>query len=293
MLEELRIILNICLNSLPVGSIYCLLALSFVLIFRATKIFNLCQGEIMMFGAYITYSAIQLNIPFPLAILGSLVLTSLLAVLLEKFILRKFVGKPISVSIMATLGLGILLRGFVGIFWGVDQKVLEVPYFDTMASLPFINMNYGKLSIVFMSILVILALELFFRYSRLGTAIRATASNLDASMMMGVNVWRIFSLSWILAAIISVCTGVFISRLSILEPGISQYSLIAIAALVLGGLDSIKGAIVGGFIIGIAEGLAVFYIGGQSKYLVGFIVMFLILMIRPYGLFGIKKVERV
>jgi branched-chain amino acid transport system permease protein len=194
---------------------------------------------------------------------------------------------------MATLGLGILIRGIIGISWGVDQKVLEIPYFEKMAALPLVHMNYGKLSIVLVSILAILVLELFFRFSRLGTAIRATASNLNASMIMGVNVWHIFSLSWILGAIISVFSGVFIARLSILEPGISQYALIAIAALVLGGLDSIKGAIVGGYIIGIAEGLAVFYIGGQSKQLVGFVVMFLVLMVRPYGLFGIKKVERV
>jgi len=124
-------------------------------------------------------------------------------------------------------------------------------------------------------------------------AIRATASNLNASMLMGVNVWHVFSLSWILAAVISVLTGVFIARLSILEPGISQYAFIAIAALVLGGFDSIKGAIVGGYIIGIVEAFAVFYIGGQSKHLAGFVVMFVVLMIRPYGLFGIKKVERV
>ena len=293
MLDELQFILNICLNSLPIGSIYCLLALSFVLIFRATKVFNLCQGEIMMLGAYFSYSAIQMKIPFPLAILSAVVLTSLTAFLVEKFIVRKFVGKPIAVSIMATLGLGILIRGIIGISWGVDQKVLEIPYFEKIAALPLIHMNYGKLSIILMSILAILVLELFFRFSRLGTAIRATASNLNASMIMGVNVWHIFSLSWILGAIISVFSGVFIARLSILEPGISQYALIAIAALVLGGLDSIKGAIVGGYIIGIAEGLAVFYIGGQSKQLVGFIVMFLILMVRPYGLFGIKKVERV
>jgi branched-chain amino acid transport system permease protein len=293
MLGELQIVLSICLTSLPIGSVYCLLALSFVLIYRATKIFNLCQGEIMMLGAYIAYTAVQYKLPFVLAVVSSLVLTTAASLFLEKYVLRSFVGKPISVSIMVTLGLGILLRGLIGIVWGVDQKVLEVPMFEEMAALPLVHMTYGKLSVIIFSILAILGLEVFFKYSRLGMAIRATASNVNGAMLMGVNIWHVFSFSWVLAAVISAVTGIFVARLSILEPGISQYAFIAIAALVLGGFDSIKGAIIGGFIIGIFEGLAVFYIGGQSKHLVGFVVMFIVLMIRPYGLFGIKKVARV
>jgi branched-chain amino acid transport system permease protein len=293
MLGELQIIMSICLTSLPIGSIYCLLALSFVLIYRATKIFNLCQGEIMMVGAYMAYSAVQCNVPFWLAVIISLVMTSVVALCLEKYVLRNFVGKPISISIMVTLGLGILMRGLIGILWGVEQKVLEVPMFEQIASLPLVHMTYGKASVIAFCVLAIVGLEIFFKHSRLGAAIRATASNLNGAMLMGVNIWRIFALSWVLAAVISAITGIFVARLSILEPGISQYAFIAIAALVLGGFDSIKGAIVGGFIIGIFESLAVFYIGGQSKHLVGFVVMFLVLMIRPYGIFGIKKVARV
>ncbi len=293
MLEELQLFASICLNGLPIGGIYCLLALSFVLIFRATKIFNLCQGEIMMLGAYLTYSGLQWSLPFPVAIGFSFVGTSVVALTLEKFILRNFVAKPIFISIMVTLGLGVLLRGVIGIVWGVDQKVLEVPMFDKMVSLPGVHMTAGKLGIIMTAIAAIVLLETFFKYSRLGMAVRATASNLNASMIMGVNIWRIFSLSWLLAAVISVLAGVFIARLSILEPGISQFALVAIAALVLGGFDSIGGAIVGGFAIGIVEALSVFYIGGQSKHLAGFVVMFAVLMIRPYGLFGIRKVERV
>jgi branched-chain amino acid transport system permease protein len=154
-------------------------------------------------------------------------------------------------------------------------------------------MNYGKLSAIFLAILFVLALDLFFRFSKIGLAMRATASNLSASMIMGVRVGGIFSLSWILAAIVSVLTGICLARMTILEPGISQYAFVALSALVLGGVDSIAGAIVGGYAVGIAEGLAVFYVGGQSKSLAGFIIMFLILMIKPYGLFGVKRVERV
>jgi len=165
MLEELQLIISICLNGLPIGSIYCLLALSFVLIFRATKIFNLCQGEIMMLGAYLAYSSVQLNLPFPLAIAISLVLTSIVALALEKYILRNFIGKPIFISIMVTLGLGILIRGIIAILWGVDQKVLEVPMFEKAATLPGIHMTFGKLAIVITAVLVIVLLETFFRFS--------------------------------------------------------------------------------------------------------------------------------
>ena len=209
MLEELQLFASICLNGLPIGGIYCLLALSFVLIFRATKIFNLCQGEIMMLGAYLTYSGLQCGLSFPLAIGCSFLGTSVVALTLEKYILRNFVAKPIFISIMVTLGLGILLRGVIGIVWGVDQKVLEVPLFDRVADLPGVRMTYGKLGIIMTAIAAIVLLEAFFKYSRLGMAVRATASNLNASMIMGVNIWRIFSLSWFLAAIISVLAGVF------------------------------------------------------------------------------------
>lgn len=293
MLEELQMFLEVCISSLPLGAIYCLLALSFVLIYRATKIFNLCQGEIMMFGAYCAYTAIKMKVPFVLAILISLLVTCALAYFLEKFVVRRFMAKPIFVSIMVTVGLGILLRGVIGLAWGVDQKILLIPYFESMPDLPGIHMNYGKIFIVFMAILAIGILSLYYKHSKSGLASQATVDDLTGAMYMGVDVRQIFSQAWLLAAVISVFTGVFLARLTILQPGISSFSFIALSALVLGGIDSIGGAIVGGFCIGLAEGLSVFYIGGQSKQLAGFIVMFLVLMFRPYGLFGRRKIERV
>ncbi|TRZ51577.1 branched-chain amino acid ABC transporter permease [bacterium] len=293
MVEEIKIFMSVCINSFSLGSIYCLLALSYVLIYKGTKVLNLCQGEIMMLGAYLTYSAMHLGLPFGIAVLVSLVLTCAFSVLLEKSILRKVVGKPIFISIMVTVGLGILLRGVIGMVWGVDQKVLDVPYFEGMPDLPGLHMSYGKLSTILMAVLFIIILQLFFKLSRVGMAMRAMASDLGASMIMGINFGTLFPLTWVLAAIVSVFTGVVLARLTILEPGLSQYAFVALSALVLGGTDSIIGAIVGGYAIGIAEHAAVFYIGGQSKSLSGFFVMFLILIIRPYGLFGTKKVERV
>lgn len=293
MIDELYMFLDVCISSLPLGSLYCLLALSFVLIFRATKLLNLCQGELMMLGAYISYSCINSNLSFVTAILVAIFITCIVALPMEKFIVRRFMGKPIFVSIMVTLGLGIMLRGIISLLWGVDQKVIALPFLDEMVTLSWIHMNYGKLIVILIGIIFIASLELFFRYSRIGTAVRSTASNTTASMMMGVNVGHIFSLSWLLASIVSVVTGVFISKLFILEPTMSQYGFIALSVLVLGGVDSIKGAIVAGYAVGLAENLSVFYIGGDSKSLAGFIIMFAILMFKPYGLFGIKKIERV
>ena len=202
-------------------------------------------------------------------------------------------GKPIFVSIMATLGLGILLRGLIGLLWGVDQKVLYVPYFDKMAKLPGLQMNYGKVTIILLAIVCILILELFFKFSKIGMAMRSTASSLSAAMITGVNVGNVFSLSWILASIVSVFTGIFLAKFFILEPTLSQYGFIALSALVLGGVDSITGTIIAGYAVGLAENLSTFYIGGESKSLAGFVIMFLVLMLKPYGLFGIKKIERV
>ena len=174
-----------------------------------------------------------------------------------------------------------------------DQKMLDIPHFDEMAGLPALSLNYGKLSIMVIAILVIIILSIFFKVSKIGIAMKATASNHAAAMLMGVNTGHIFSLSWLLAATISVFPGIFLAKLTILEPTISLYGLIALSVLILGGMESVLGSIVAGYLIGIAEGISVFYIGGQSKHLAGFVVMFLVLMIRPTGLFGIKKVERV
>jgi branched-chain amino acid transport system permease protein len=293
MIEEIKLFAEVCISSLPVGSIYCLLALSYVLIFKATRLLNLCQGEIMMLGAYFCYSATQLKLSLISAIILSIILTSFVAFLLERFLLRKIMGEPDFVSIMVVIGIGILFRGIVGVVWGVGEKEMSVPYFDKMVSLPGLHMNYGKLSVILIAIMSIIILELFFKLTKIGMAMKATASNRAASMIMGVNIGHVFSLSWILAAIISIFPGIFLAKLTILNPTISLYGFIALSALVLGGVDSIIGTIVAGYTIGIAEGISVFYIGGQSKHLAGFIVMFLVLMIRPTGFCGVKKVERV
>jgi branched-chain amino acid transport system permease protein len=293
MIEELKLFVEVCFTSLPVGSMYALLALSYVLISKGTKVLNLCQGEIMMIGAYICYSLMELQLSLVNAIIISVVLTSCVAFLLERFIMRKVMNEPVFVSVMVTLGVGIFLRGLVGVFWGVDQKKMTIPNFDTAVTVSGFFMNYGKLSAIIMAIVFIIVLELFFKVSKRGMAMKATASNLSASMLMGVNVRHMFSLSWVLAAVISVFPGIFLAKLIILEPTISLYGLVALSVLVLGGMESIVGTIIAGYAIGIAEGISGFYIGGQSKNLVGFVIMFLILMIRPTGLFGIKKVERV
>jgi branched-chain amino acid transport system permease protein len=292
-MEEIKLFFEVCANSLPVGSIYCLLALGYVLISKATKVLNLCQGEIMMLGTYICFTFMQMHFSLAAAIVISLVLTALIAFLLERLLLRKIMNEPVFVSVMATLGIGIFLRGMVGVIWGVDQKQMIIPKFDTAAGIPGLSMNYGKLSLIVLAIVLILVLEIFFKFSRRGMAVKATASDLAASMMMGVNVERVFSFSWVLAAMISVFPGIFLAKLIILEPTISLYGLVALSVLVLGGMENVVGTIIAGYAIGIAEGISSFYIGGQSKNLIGFIIMFLILMIRPTGLFGIKKVERV
>jgi branched-chain amino acid transport system permease protein len=293
MFGQIELFAEVCVNSLPAGSIYCLLGLSYVLIFKATKVLNLCQGEIMMIGAYVCYSAMELKLPFVAALIASLILTCAVAFVLEKAIFRRVMEQPVFVSVMVAVGIGILLRGLVGILWGVEEKVMDVPYFNKMMAIPGFHMSYGKFSIILIAIVFIAILELFFKLSRHGMAMKAAASNRSASMLMGVNTRHIFSFSWALAAFVSVFSGIFLAGSIMLEPTISLYGLACLSVIVLGGVDSILGAIVAGYAIGLAEAISVFYIGGQSKHLAGFVVMFLVLMIRPTGFFGTKEVERV
>ena len=217
MIEEIKLFAEVCLNSLPVGSIYCLLALSYVLIFKGTKVLNLSQGEIMMLGAYICYSFMEVGLSFLNALLLSLVLTCVAAFLSRKvrpekdndrpgFRLRD--GDPRNRRILAGPR-----RRHVGCRPEEDDH----PVLRSGRELSGISMNYGKLSIILIAVLFIVVLEVFFKVSKRGMAMKATASNRAAAGFMGVNVTHVSSLSWVLAAVISVFPGVFLAKLLILR----------------------------------------------------------------------------
>ena len=284
-------------SGLLVGGVYALIALGFVLIYKATNIINFATGEFMMIGAYIFYSlVVYLKLPalvgFPLVILCA----ALLGALVERFILRHMLGQPNISIIMVTIGLSSILMGVAEVLWGSEFRSFP-PLFPRK---PIIigeivlrsNLFYGFL----IAMAVVVVFLLLFKYAKVGIAMRATANDQMAAFSMGINVKSMFTISWGFGAIAASLGGIIIGNIGGVQPTLGHIGLKIFPIVILGGLDSIIGAVVGGFIVGIVENLAGGYLDpifhGGVKDIAPFVVLIVILLIKPYGLFGTKEIER-
>jgi len=296
--EEVANFLQLILSGLAVGSIYAIVALGFVIIYKATDVLNFAQGELMVLGAFVCYFFIvQLHIPIIWAFLLTFVTVAIIGFITEELFLRPLVGEPIFSVIMVTVGLSIFLKGVIGLLWGYMIK--KFPTFVSEAPISFsgIVISPIHLATIILTGILIVIFALFFKFSIMGIAMRAVANDQDASLLMGISVRKIFGLSWAISAIVASMGGILLSAITILHPSLSFVGIKVFPAVVLGGLDSILGAILGGLIIGIVENLAGGYIdplvGGGVKELTAFVILIAIMMIRPYGLFGKEEIERV
>ena len=296
--EGLKVFLQLILGGLAVGSIYALIALGFVLIYKATGVINFAQGELMMLGAYFCFTLItRYHIPFIPAFLITLAFSVILATLVEFLVLRPMVGEPIFSVVMVTIGLAIFLRSLVGIFWGHEEY--KFPGFVSEQSIVLGGIRIAPEHIwTIITALVFLGLfGLFFKFTRIGIGMRATSEDQDVAFLMGISVRKIFALSWIIAAIVASVAGVFFANMYLIYSSMNFIGIRAFPAAVLGGMDSVAGAVIGGLIIGVIENLAGGYLdtllGGGIKEITAFVVLIIILMVKPYGLFGTEEIERV
>ena len=278
-----------------VGLIYGLIALGFVLIYKSSQIFNFAQGEMVMIGAYLTWSIlVQFGAPVWLGMIVVFVIVGTVGYSLERFPLRKMIGQPVLATIMVTMGIAVFLHGLTILLWanqiGIKFPPLVTEKTITIANIPFSNVVIGSFLIV---VTLVVLLSLFFAYSRTGLHMRAAAENHQLAQSMGIRVTRAIAQSWAIAAIVSTVGGFLLGYLRGIDSGLSSIGLIAMAAALVGGLESFKGAILGGIIIGVAETLTGFYIGHGLKEVIPFILMVFVLIYKPYGFFGLKKIERV
>jgi branched-chain amino acid transport system permease protein len=291
--------LQLFINGLVVGSIYSLVALGFVIIYKATKVVNFAQGELVMVGAYVCFAlTVQAQIPFIWSFLLTLVFSIVLGLCVEKLILRPLIGEPIISVIMVTIGLSSVLKAIVQVIWGTQIKV----YPQVLPNEPIMVLGL-PVAPVYIAAFVLSALlftifSLFFKFSSLGIAMRATAFDQQAAQSMGIGIKNIFALSWCIACIVSSIGGIILGNINGINSQLGTLGLKVFPAVILGGLDSLLGAALGGLIIGvlenISEGLAKEFLNlGGFKEVASFIILILILMIKPYGLFGSKEVERV
>jgi branched-chain amino acid transport system permease protein len=294
----LQNLMQLTITGLAWGSVYACIALGFVLIFKATDVFNFAQPELMMLGAYLAFFIITtLKLPFIIAFIVVLMLIGLIAALLEMMIVRPLVGKPVLSVIMVTIGIANVLKGLTGSVWGHEEHRFPAPFSQEPVMVFGTAINQAELFTIATTAILLIVFFLFFKYSESGISMRATAEDTTTAFLMGINVKRVFTASWVIAAVVATIAGVFLASFTYVDPMMNFSGYKALPALVLGGLDSIHGAIIGGLIIGVVENLAGFYLedylGSGINEIAAYVLVLIVMMIRPYGLFGTKEIERV
>lgn len=289
------------IGGLGTGSIYALLALGFVIIYKATAIISFAQPSLMVVGAMSTYFFGRvLGLGFFVGLALAACTTALLALAVERSTLRPMVGKPVFVIAIITIGIDVVIRVVVNRFIGLDVKPVGDPWGLSNLTVAGVVVQQRHLAMLAAAAVVVTALTLFFRYSRVGLAMRAAALDQETALAQGVSVGMVFALSWALAGALAAVAGAFVGTGTGIDQSTWTIALKALPAIILGGLDSIPGAVVGGLLIGVVEALAATYQGQYAPWLGSnfsvvspYLVMLLVLLVRPYGLFGTAEVERV
>jgi len=282
------------INGLAMGCIYALVALGFVLIYKATEIINFGQGDLMMIGAFLAFTGVNLlNLPFFLSLLIALLLMGFLGKIIDRFVLRPLVGEPAFALAMATIAIGILIRSLGGMIWGYDTYKFSAGITNVPVRLGPWAVSSVHLWIMAITCLLIILLYLFFNRTKAGISMEAASQNQLAAYLMGIGVKKVFSNIWGISAMVAAIAGIFLTPIQFLNYNMGFIGLKAFPAAVLGGFGSIPGAIVGGIIIGVSESLAGIYLPRGFKEVFAWVILILVLMIRPEGLFGIHQKKRV
>jgi branched-chain amino acid transport system permease protein len=276
---------------------YSLIALGFVLIYKATDAINFAQGEFVMLAGFMATTVLAAELPIWVAIAATILGMIAFSFALERAVLRPLLGRPAVAVIMATIGLANILRGLPPITVGAQTRALPLPIGDDpifvwSAVIPPIQLVGMIVSIVFLAVFTV-----FFLKSRMGIALRAVADNQQVAMAMGINVERYFGIAWAMAGIVSALGGIIWGSMLGVDTQLALIGLKVFPVVILGGLDSIVGAVVGGLIVGVVESLAAGYldpyVGGGTKDFAPYVLMIITLMFKPYGIFGTRRIERV
>ncbi|MFZ0851361.1 MAG: branched-chain amino acid ABC transporter permease [Hyphomicrobiaceae bacterium] len=297
MLEELQFALALVVSGLSIGLMYSLIALGFVLVYKATDAINFAQGEFVMLAGFVAAVALGGKIPVLAAVAVAVIVMVLFSFALERVVLRPLLGRPIVAVIMATIGLGAMLRGLPPITVGGETRAVSLPIGDTPIEFGPIALPPVQVLGVVVTLAFLAGFTWFFLKSRMGVAMRAVADNQQVAMAMGINVERYFALAWAMAGTVSALGGVIWGSMLGVDVHLALVGLKVFPVVILGGLDSIVGAVIGGLIVGVVESLAAGYldpyVGGGTKDFAPYVLMILMLMFKPYGMFGTHRIERV
>jgi branched-chain amino acid transport system permease protein len=289
-------------SGIALGAKYALVALGFVVIFKATGVINFAQASFVLVGGYLTFNAVNTwGMPFYPAVLVAMLGGALLGIAIEGLILRRMVGEAPFTLIMVTIGVLYVIDNLVTAIWGPDLKDLGDPWGSDTISIGDVVLPVRELWSIGITAVVVVLFFLFFRYSALGLAMRATALDQEAAMAQGISARTVYRASWGIAGVVAALAGIMLSSgPAALSPTVGLVALAAFPAMILGGMESPLGAVVGGLIIGLVQQFTALlqpeyaeWLGDSFQVVAPYLVMILILLVRPYGLFGTKEVRRV
>jgi branched-chain amino acid transport system permease protein len=291
--------LQLVVTGLAQGMVYALVAIGFVIILKCSEVFNIAQGHFVLIGGYLGYTfLVTFGLPIWAALGLAIVTAIIMGLLIERLILRPLLGEPVLAVIMVTIALATILGGLATLLWGAEYKAYH-------GLLPTITLKIGEVSVPSESLIGLIVsgvcvalLMVLFRYTKIGLAMRATAEDLQVVQSVGIRATTVYAVSWIIACVVGVIGGILLGGVSGANMELANIGLKAFAVVLLGGVNSIGGAIVAGIILGMLENVAAGYLdpllpGGGLAQVFPFIVMIIVLIFRPYGLFGLARIERV
>jgi len=293
------LLIQLLVNGLIIGTLYGVVAMCFVLIYKSTQIVNFAQGEFLLIGAWVcwwllTYWQLPFWIGFPITLAFMMVF----GILLQVIVLRPMIGEPIISVIMVTIGLSIFFQAMMKWIFGVWAKPYPEVFGTKAVDILGLNVQTPYVMSMVISLIIMVGFAWFFKFSRLGLAMRATAFNQQVAQSLGISVKSVFAMAWAISAMVSALAGVVVGMVNGVSSALSFFGIKVFPVVILGGLDSIVGAILGGLIIGVLENVAEFvdsqYLNWGNLYTIApFYALIIILMIKPYGLFGTRQIERV
>jgi branched-chain amino acid transport system permease protein len=297
MWEELQFAFALTVSGLSIGLMYSLIALGFVLVYKATDAINFAQGEFVMLAGFVAAVVLIAKMPVLVAVGAAVAIMVAFSFALERVVLRPLIGRPIIAVIMATIGLGAMLRGLPPITVGGETRAVSLGIGDMPLGLGPVSLPPIQILGVVVTLAFLGLFTWFFLKSRMGVAMRAVADNQQVAMAMGINVERYFALAWAMAGIVSALGGVIWGSMLGVDVHLALVGLKVFPVVILGGLDSVAGAVIGGLIVGVVESLAAGYldpfVGGGTKDFAPYVLMIIALMFKPYGIFGTHRIERV
>ena len=294
-----ELLTQLVVNGLIVGLLYGVVGMCFVLVYKSTQIVNFAQGEILLIGAWVCWAfLVYLELPFVIGFVLTLVFMAGFGMLLQMIVLRPMIGEPTISVIMVTIGLSIFFQALIKWIFGVSAESYPRVFSQQTVEILGLQVETAYLMSTGFALIIMAAFYVFFKYSKQGLAMRATAFDQQVAQSLGISVKRVFAMSWAIAATVSATAGVVIGMVNGVSHSLSAIGIKVFPAVILGGLDSIIGAIVGGLIIGVLENVAEFVDGqylhwGNLYDIAPFYVLLIILWFKPYGLFGTKDIERI